>query len=329
MRGEQDNKEASADPIKVDLVHPIYLDVPMMISFIAALEGGASQQAEVVAARAVSFDRDKTVTTGLSLANVPLAFDMTGRIGTRSSEQESQSTRVIRQHTAASLFNVLRDVLVKQGRLENLAGIANQRDQKGHGYAIHIDEDVSVGQLLEVWGRSVISPLDQVLDTALSLLPYLNLSSSSSTEETGSGIRLLKSIKAEVDRPPVTDLIMDTEWPSHSDKDTIRIVLTAAREFLSSTAKSYLLDGRFGVIGKVTRVLESRYDDKVDLTRRTALGPLIPNLVQQLAASLEDPRIGEALTAALNMQVSLQMTLATQPELSAPAIQLIPLAIFA
>ena len=185
------------------------------------------------------------------------------------------------------------------------------------------------GQLLEVYGRIVGNPLDQVLDIALPLLPYLGMHDSAApvSEPVNAEMRLFRAIREDLDRASVRDVVIITDvWDSTSSSD-VKVVLTLSREFLSPPSESYLLDGRFGVIGKVTRVV-SRPEEAIDLTRAVALGPLVPDLVQQLQKGLQSGATAEALKTSVNLELSFPINL-TEPKVQRPAIQLLPLAVFA
>ena len=91
------------------LAYPIYLDIPMMISFLAALEGGVSKQADIRQGRTVVTTRDQAAGGRVSLFDVPgLKIDLSGRMGSSSQAQDTDEMRIVREHTAASLFNLLR-----------------------------------------------------------------------------------------------------------------------------------------------------------------------------------------------------------------------------
>ena len=89
-----------------------------------------------------------------------VGFDMTGRIKSHSQGEEATETKVVREHTEASLFNLLREVL------------------KGHDDFMEILnpsqlEQVNAGQLVEVSGEIVGNPLEQVPEVVGRVLPYV------------------------------------------------------------------------------------------------------------------------------------------------------------
>ena len=92
----------------------------------------------------------------------------------------------------------------------------------------------------------------------------------------------------------------------------IRAVLTLSTEFLTPAAADRLLGGRFTVLGKVSRVLES--GEAINLTRRTALGYAGPQVARALVTDFTSDQ-------ALFMEVG-------DPVVEPPAVQLLPLAVF-
>jgi hypothetical protein len=104
------------------LVHPVYLDVTMMISFLACLEGGVVTQEEETQKEAGARERALKGRAGLR-ARLPWAFD--AEVGSEGSTQRRDEialeSKSVRQHTAASLFNLLYEYLVTGNQLVNLS----------------------------------------------------------------------------------------------------------------------------------------------------------------------------------------------------------------
>jgi hypothetical protein len=86
-----------------------------------------------------------------------------------------------------------------------------------------------------------------------------------------------------------------------------------AREFLTPQTEEYLLGGRFVATGKITRVLEE--GESINLTRRTALGLASPDIARQLISGFND----ESGDMSLGVE---------DPIIEAPALQILPLAVF-
>jgi len=101
-----------------------------------------------------------------------------------------------------------------------------------------------------------------------------------------------------------------------AEKET-KVVLTLDRAFLSDPSLSDLMDGEYTVLGKVSKVIPSDTDDKINLLRKTSLGKLRGPVLEQMKAVFSGPgvegfNIPEIVT-----------------EIEGPAIQVIPIAVFA
>jgi hypothetical protein len=87
--------------------------------------------------------------------------------------------------------------------------------------------------------------------------------------------------------------------------------LTVSSEYYSAATNEYLRAGKFRIIGKVTKIVND--PDVINLTRRTFLGAADSAMVQELVANV---RSGE-----LKLDVA-------DPIVAAPAVQVLPMAIF-
>jgi len=319
MARKGDDQEDRAPALQ--LIHPVYLDVPMLVSFVAAAEGGFAFETEETEKGTSGSDRDRSV-EGRGRAGFPglgalIGLDMSGRYGRRDQEEESKETRVVRQHTEASLFNGLRHRLTAEDRTTVLAG----EDQLPH---------LQIGDLVEVTGEVVGNPVEQVLDPFFQIVPYLGYDIEALTRPkkrkgpSKSGnpavraqaapgadmseedvLGLLATMRADLEGSSMRDLVL-------SGPADIRAVLTLSTEFLTPAAADRLLGGRFTVLGKVSRVLES--GEAINLTRRTALGYAGPQVARALVTDFTSDQ-------ALFMEVG-------DPVVEPPAVQLLPLAVF-
>jgi hypothetical protein len=310
-----------------ELIHPIYLDVPMMVSFFAAIEGGISYSGEFTERIRSSLARDRE---GQGKAGLPaiaslfgLSLDMSGRFKRQTEDEESTEMKVIREHTEASLFNLLRESLRNQDTFVEINDPS------------HLAE-INAGQLVEISGEILGNPLQQILDAIWQILPYLGIDPEAELNRTGSSrgghrggqakrshttaqqasseddaftladLRLLRTMRDDVGNAKVRDLILQAGGG-------VRAVLTMAREFLTEEAEEYLLGGRFVALGKVTRVLEE--GETINLTRRTAIG-------------LARPEIARDLISSINAEDSDIKVTVGDPIIEAPALQILPLALF-
>jgi hypothetical protein len=307
---------------EMELIHPVYLNVPMMVSFLAAIQGGVSYENEITARSQTAKDLEAE---GGGRAGLPgissllgLNLDMQGRLKRRSAGEEAVETKVIREHTEASLFNLLRHRLGTEKRALQLDG--GSLDQ------------LTTGELIEVTGEVLGNPLQQVLDFIYAIAPYLGVELEEEKSSPSAGSRnpkarpaqrksvaiaenegfgpaeaeLFRTMRRDADRSRVRDLILQTQ-------EGPRAILTLDREFLQPKTEEYMVGGRFTVLGKVTAVLAG--DEQVNLMRRTALGTLGAKMARELFSSLQQA----------DEDFSFNLP---DPVVSAPAIQILPLAIF-
>lgn len=309
------------DEPTLQLVHPVYLDTPMLVSFVAAAEDGFVFSSEETEKGATATDRTREA-TGRVRAGFPtlgslIGLDMSGRYGRKDQEQESRETKVVRQHTEASLFNLLRDELIAHDRITVVE----------HGQQLN---DLEIGDLVEIMGEVVGNPLEQMLALFFQILPYLGHDvealmkprkrkdpsrSGNPAVRAGAGqagdfeeedvFRLLATMRGDLDSSSVRDLVL-------LGPEGIRAVLALSTEFLTAAAADRLLGGRFTAVGKVSRVLAT--DESINLTRRTALG-------------LAGPAVARALVTDFTSDNELFVDIG-DPVVEPPAVQLLPLAVF-
>lgn len=305
----------------LQLVHPVYLDTPMLVSFVAAAEDGFAFRSEETEKGATATDRTREASGGIR-AGFPalgslIGIDMSGRYGRKDQEQESKETKVVRQHTEASLFNLLRHELVAQDRIT----VVERSEQL---------DDLEIGDLVEIMGEVVGNPLQQMLDLFLQILPYFGYDvealmkpkrrrdpskSGNPAVRAAAGqagdfeeedvFRLLATMRGDLDSGSVRDLVL-------LGPEGIRAVLALSTEFLTSAAADRLLGGRFTALGKISRVLAP--DESINLTRRTALG-------------LAGPDVARGLVTDFTSDNELFVDIG-DPVVEPPALQLLPLAVF-
>lgn len=320
------------------LAHPVYLDVPMMISFLAHLEGGVSTSEEETRTESGARDRTLKGRAGFRF-KFPLIVDgeAGSDVATARHDANSLESKTQRHHTSASLFNALYDYLREDEQL----------------VVLHRPADLDVlssGQLVEIAGEYLGNPLEETLAFMGSLLPYLMeqqeaekvaaeqasvavakaqrsgnpakrtaaqqqsqsdaasilkaVAQQSEDAQSAFGMRMMLRMVADIDQVPVHDLVVRST-------EGLQAVLTVSSEFYSGNTNQYLKEGDFRVVGKVTRVLTG--DRTINLTRRTVLGAAGPEVARGIINSMT--------TGDLRLDVG-------EPIVSAPAVQILPMAIF-
>ena len=201
------------------------------------------------------------------------------------------------------------------------------------------------GQLVEIPGEVTGNPLVKMLNFFFSIAPFMGLDlSEPDAHETPSpssraerrrqqrqrqprqpsplanttatepeaeidetALTMIKTMRADVERSPILDLLLQAQGD-------LRAILTLARDYLPPEGEAYLLGGRFIALGKVTAVLDQAAE--INLLRRTVLGAAGPEMARQLLAEFQSTTEDQ-----LHLDIG-------EPIVRAPALQLLPLAIF-
>jgi hypothetical protein len=316
------------------LAHPVYLDTPMLVSFLASLEDGVSYTSEVAERVAAGREGEGEGTGKVALPSIAtllgLNLSAEGRYKRRNTSEDSVENKFIREHTAASLFNRLMNRLrATDGMLTELS-VSTQL------------EELADGSLIEMHGQILGNPLRQVLEFFAALGPYIGLDIEDHPDEppeaehrpTGgsrkrSGAKppaklpqltntsggqtpelsnqdILRVVKREVSISPVVDLLMES-------REGLRAVLTVNRELLSPEVEAYFVGGRFTVLAKVSAVLTE--GNSISLLRRTAFGTMGRSVAEEMFSAFTDSSEG------LDFSVA-------ETVIDGPAVQLLPLAIY-
>lgn len=312
-----------------ELAHPVYLDVPMMLNFLAHLEGGFSASESEQQTTSGAQERFRR-----ARANLAITLPGVGRggLGGEAGKQDRDETQTViqteRHHTEASLFNLLYAYLNAEAQVLKV----NDSDDLSNLHS---------GQLVEISGEYLGNPIEDVLYFFESLYPYMvgddtakdggakkektpaqkrrsghpgvQASADQPVAQDASGVKensqetfaLIKRMAEDLKVAPVHDLLFRTE---HG----VDAVVTAASDYYTTTTTEHLRAGEFRVMGKVTKVLAE--EDTINLTRRTVMGAARPEVAKGMMGSINTAE-------GLGMRVA-------DPIVSGPAIQILPMAIF-
>ncbi|MFF0309972.1 hypothetical protein ACFYSC_21290 [Streptosporangium sp. NPDC004379] len=313
------------------LAHPLYLDVQMMVSFLAYLEGGVYvsseetlQKEKIRGGKAVGDKKINLPSLGALLGiEASLNVEASGHTG------ETAETKVARHHTAASLFNGLYGFLHDDEAIISLEGPEQLTN-------------VKPGEFVKIAGRYTGNPLEEMLAIFSQIMAYMEEMSQGvegvhSQRSTGrrSGnpqtreaaksqedhswtetarqfrqfeqsieMRILRKMKEELESSPIHDVVLETA-------SGVKAVLTVASEYYDESVAEKLSSGDFVVLGKITRVLQE--GESINLSRRTVIGKMADESEPFFNAIASIPGI------------SLQ---SSDPVVSYPAVQILPMAIF-
>jgi hypothetical protein len=320
----------------VDLFHPVYLDVSMLISFLATLDDGVSFSSEVAQKRMQAVKSGVQAEAGAKLPSIAtllgLDLNASGKYSRDKTADDSTESKFVKQHTAASLFNRLRALLVKDN-------IVSQ---------IGVDADLSTvtcGTVVEITGSLEETPLKKLVDLFAAIWPFLEdqipavpeaprlsrqqkRSSEISTaqqqqvqlieaarelavakqEEAKNTKKILDLVTSDLASSPVIDLVL--RGPG------VNGLITVSRDYLTDDVTAALMGGTFTVIGKVTAVNPAR-DAKTLVVRRGAMGAIAEASVLPMLEQVQEQMRGDGVNLDL-----------PHGKLEGPFLQLIPLAIF-
>jgi hypothetical protein len=305
----------NSDEAPAQLVFPAYLDVPMMISFLATLEGGVRFEDQITLHEKDSTGADREVRARIGLPSFMSLLNLSagGRLAGTSSEESAQEVSMVRRHTEASLFNVL------FGRLRNLNAVR----QVDASIAV---EDLSPGDFVELEGQIVENPLKRLLSLLVRMAPLLGIDlaqlmkkgpppAAAKTKQAQvldadalEGVRLMLMFGADMFDAPVEDLVLESAGDHN-------VVVTADREYLTDVTLQRLVGSQYKVLGKVAQVVLEG-SPPINLTRRSALG-LLPDAQVSEYFESADAALKEDLQGDLGKAI-----------IEAPALQVLPLAIY-
>lgn len=358
------------------LRYPLYLDVPMMVSFLATLENGVSFEEKVQTKSGNKLQTSRGGELGAKVPPIPalsslLSFDLRGKLTIDRGSENSEELQMVRQHTEASLFNRLRNLL-NAPEVDAVARLGNDAAQW---------ETLRIGELVEITGEVIRNPLVEILSlysrlmepvlvpqqeekrkkitrereeldrtiearitrkTTPSKTPPQRNSQSNASPADQQAVQLLEQMlspelleaarreeinkqAAELDQQEqlmqIVRVIRDDVQAAHtqdvllhlSDLPDHSCVLTlAGNSGFDKRHLDDLLGAELVVLGKVTKIL--REGETINLLRRSSLG--------FLSEAMGDELMKLRQIQGLNLRLD-------RIQIKAPAIQLLPLAIFA
>jgi hypothetical protein len=354
--------DSSEQPGRATLVYPVYLDVPMMVSLLAALRDGVEFENTLTRRDQRTSGREREASGKIRLPPLASLFGLeaSGKIAGSASAEASEEVKVVRQHTAASLFNALHAALNEHGLLKTVTAAADL-------------EGIVAGDLVELSGEFIGNPLEPILAFFQQAAPYFEMvrepsdlpgvdlsllrlevshldaradelaerarqaersgnpavksraealreEASEAEQQAARGTELLRGAAAREEQERAMKMLtqVSEDLAATPIQDTVieagdlQAVLTMSAEFFTDATRAHLRAGIFRAVGKVTRVLGE--GDEINLLRRTVLGAAQPDLGRDILKSAVE-------------EESLRLE-TYDPIITAPGIQILPLAVF-
>jgi len=295
-----------------DLPAALYLNQRIVFDTLASYEGGFSQLKEIQISSGTMDSKEHGGEAKLGTGNVFALLGISlGASGKKAkSETESQVVTEQRVHTPTSLFARLRQHLKANGILKEPTQASGLTD-------------IAPGEFVEMKLVLRRSPLVATLTGFSRLIPLMTALESNdqaSQGKAGQGAR-----KASGSSPVKKQIEALLEAVSSEGSEDligegvagITVVLTAEPSYFVDPTLNDVIDGEFRVLGKVARVVSDVDGQPISLLRKTPLGIFGDQVVKQFSDGFQ-----ELAQSGLSIP-----SLKTQIE--GPAIQMIPIAIFA
>ncbi len=287
-----------------DLVIPVYLNQRIVFDLVAVLEGGIASVTQVSQTQSAASGETRQIGASFGVSEALsslLKIDLTGRRDRKSSDESSTTTTQDRIHTPVSLFITLRSILRERGYLTPIAS----------------DSELSPGDLVEFSTVLKRNPLVETLDSFVEMIDLFQAFAEKPQKGKGKQIAEIIQIKKQIGSMLTSlkggDTLDLTTPPLPSSH---RAVISLETQNLNDPTMSDLVDGTFRVVGKVTRCL-SESDGAISLNRKSAINRLPPSALAQFKTAFEAPELAEMSLPELEW------------EIPGPAIQVLPIAIFA
>ena len=294
-----------------DLIIPVYLNQRLVFDLVAMLQGGIATVTRVSEAQ-----RDKNavsgeVTGGFGLSQALaslLKVNLSGKVAGETEGSFERSSASDRVHTPASLFFILRNLLIERSVL--------QQDVR--------DASNSPGEFVEFTASLRRNPLIEGLDSIVEIIDLIRVFTGEPAKPKHQGGKQQQQNQPDLKRLREQLESLSTSLKSGGTHDLVailsgsggRAVLTVEEQYLNDPSMSDLVDGTFRVVGKVIRSVITEADS-ISLLRKTAMSRVPANIRDTLTASF----------GTLTQQHGFAMP-AMEVEIKGPVMQVLPIAIF-
>lgn len=290
----------------------LYLNQKYVFDLLAMMEDGFSFLQNIKSTSSEKLDTEKHLESEVGVKNVFAFLGVSLKAGGSKKDQtgltnESSSERV---HTPNSLFGKMRTALYDGGLVTINPGI-----------------DIDTGQFVEMKVTLKKNPMVSTLETMASLLEtaiiFMNAGEEASKQPgkphhikkaPNENVKILDQMKlmlTQLNQGNTIDLLAQPV-----DGTPYRLVLTVDPSFLADPRMSDLIDGDYTVLGKVSKVIKED-TNTINLLRKTSFGKMNAAMINSFKSPLA--QMGEN-----GFEIEDLST-----EITGPAIQVIPIAIFA
>lgn len=288
-----------------DLIVPVYLNQRMVFDLLAMLQGGISTVTAVT-----KLEGSESGTMGSASASVGLSEALSSlfKIGLKAEMETSDkssnnhSIQEERVHTPASLFYQLRNTLVAKKLLTQ----------------INEESKINAGQIVEFTVKLKRNPIIEIMDMMTEMMSMAVLfddqksgGGKGKSNENAQTKKQMEDFSKALKSGNTVDLTASDLPSGH------KAVITVEALYLNDPFMSDLVDGEFKVVGKVVRSIADS-SESINLIRKTALSRMPSHLLEQMFQQFA------VLGTTQGFDIpDLRM------EVEGPAIQILPVAIYA
>ncbi len=283
----------------------------MIVSFVAATEGGYALENAVKRTQATTEDTKGEVAGELGLSSL---ISNLAKASVKSSANledqlvQSNESQIVLKHTEASLFMGLRNKLYSQHRIISLDGC-----EQSEWDALQLSP---FSDLVELSGYISRSPINEIARLGERFLSFMSgqQEATSSPTNTSNGdqqtiaVNAIQALRKDLEASPLSDVIL-----SHEGKWRKDAVLDLSTKILPLIEQDRLICGRVVVLGKVTRILKQQ--ETINLCRRSIFGYTAQKVLTEMISSFEK-------MPGINIKL-------VPYEVKYPAVEIIPMAIYA
>ena len=286
-----------------DLIIPVYLNQRIVFDLMAVLEGGlvsVTQVSQTSTATTISTQQiGTTFGLGAALSSL-LKIDFNAKQDKQKNDSNSTTKTEERIHTSVSLFVALCAALREKGHLKQLES----------------NSVIMPGDLVEFASTLHRNPL---IETLASFLEVIDMVQSFIEKPKGKGNQQPEMSQVKKQMGSLVSFLKTGETTDLTTKLLVsghRAVIALENQSLNDPSMSDLVDGTFRVVGKVTRVI-GEAEGAISLNRKSAINRLPAAVLEQFKTAIAAPELGAMALPPLEW------------EIKGPAIQVLPIAIFA
>ena len=282
---------------KLNLIVPVYLNQKLVFDLLAMLKGGISTVTQISkeAGTSNSVSWGASAKFGLSDALATLfKVDLSTSLNAKTDGEDKETHSFEKIHTPSSLFFELKNQLQAADHIKS-------------GEALIKCEP---GDFVEFEVILTRNPMEEIIAGMAEVMKIATIFEESSDENTKLLQYQINSFSENLASGNTIDLVAQFE------NKKLSAVVTLDKSFLNDPQMSDLVDGQFRILGKVTRKI-STSAESISLLRNSAL------------RIIGESTMGELISAFDNLEDSEFNIPEVKYEVCGPAIQVIPIAIYA